>query len=197
MAKTGQAPASSPSSILYPLSSILPKRGFDRSRRPCYSTSMRKGVPVSPGVVVARAYCVDEVLARREPNYLDVAALSDEVSRFDNACAAAGRELDAIVARVREQVGEEAASIFQGHRLLLRDPALITKVKSSILNRHVDARTALHEVLDEYAALFAQIKDEYLKERMADLRDVVGRVMAQLALQEGHHTIEVNEPVVI
>src|SRR6266567_3820372 len=84
------------------------KLGFDRSPRPCYSTNMRKGVPVSPGVAVARAYCVDEVLARREPNYLDVAALSDEVSRFDSACAAAGQELDAIVARVREQVGEEA-----------------------------------------------------------------------------------------
>jgi phosphotransferase system enzyme I (PtsI) len=158
---------------------------------------MRKGVPVSPGVAVARAYCVDEILARREPNYLDVAALSDEVSRFDSALAAAARDLDAIVARVREQVGDEAAAIFQGHRLLLRDPALITKVKSAILNRHVDARTALHDVLDEYTGLFAQIKDEYLKERMADLRDVVGRVLAQLALQEGRHTIEVDEPVVI
>jgi phosphoenolpyruvate-protein phosphotransferase (PTS system enzyme I) len=158
---------------------------------------MRKGVPVSPGVAVARAYCVDEVLARREPNYLDVAALSDEVSRFDSASIAAAKELDAIVARVREQVGDEAAAIFQAHRLLLRDPALITKVKSAILNRHVDAGTALHDVLDEYTGLFAQIKDEYLKERMADLRDVVGRVLAQLALQEGRHTIEVDEPVVI
>jgi phosphoenolpyruvate-protein phosphotransferase len=158
---------------------------------------MRKGVPVSPGVAVARAYCVDEVFARREPNYLDVAALSDEVSRFDSACAAAARELDAIVARVRQQVGDEAAAIFQAHRLLLRDPALITKVKSAILNRHVDAQTALHDVIEEYSGLFAQIKDEYLKERMADLRDVVGRVLAQLALQEGRHTIEVDEPVVI
>ncbi|HYT88535.1 MAG TPA: phosphoenolpyruvate--protein phosphotransferase [Gemmataceae bacterium] len=158
---------------------------------------MRRGVPVSPGVAVARAYCVDEVLARREPHYLDSAALSDEVSRFDNACAAAAQELDAIVARVREQIGEEEAGIFQAHRLLLRDPAFITKVKSAILNRHVDARTALHDVLDEYATLFAQIQDEYLKERMADLRDVIGRVLAQLALHEGKHTIEVNEPVVI
>src|SRR5579884_443857 len=95
--------------------------GFDPRLAPCYSTGMRKGVPVSPGVAVARAYCVDEVLARREPHYLDVAALSDEVSRFDSACAAAAQELDAIVTRVRDQVGEEEAAIFQAHRLLLRD----------------------------------------------------------------------------
>jgi phosphoenolpyruvate-protein phosphotransferase len=158
---------------------------------------MRKGVPVSPGVAVARAYCVDEVLARREPHYLDVAALSDEVSRFDSACSAAALELDAIVTRVRDQVGEEEAAIFQGHRLLLRDAAFLTKVKSLILARHVDARTALHEALDEYTALFSQIQDEYLKERMADLRDVIGRVLAQLALHEGRHVIEVDEPVII
>src|SRR5262245_50375846 len=132
---------------------------------------MKKGVPVSPGVVVAHAYCVDEVLARREPNYLEGAAVSEEVARFDQACVAAAQELDAIVARVSKEVGEEQAAIFRAHRLLLRDPALIARVKSAILNRHVDARTALHEVLDEYAKLFAQIHDEYLKERMADIRD--------------------------
>jgi phosphoenolpyruvate-protein phosphotransferase len=158
---------------------------------------MKKGVPVSPGVSVARAYCVDEVLARREPHKLDAAALSDEAIRFDNACAAAARELDAIVARVKSQVGEHEAAIFQAHRLLLRDPVLISKVKNAILTRQVDARTALHDVLEEYAKLFGQIKDEYLKERMADIRDVVGRIIAQLALQEGHHLLEVNEPVVI
>jgi phosphoenolpyruvate-protein phosphotransferase len=158
---------------------------------------MKKGVPVSPGVAVARAYCVDEVLARREAYQLDVGALSQEAGRFDQACAAAARELDAIVARVSQQVGEKEAAIFQAHRLLLRDPALVNKVKNIILSRHVDARTALHEVLDEYTALYAQIQDEYLKERMADIRDVIGRVMAQLALQDGKHVLDVSEPVIL
>src|SRR5262249_22688723 len=40
-------------------------------------------------------------------------------------------------------------------------------------------------------------QDQYLKERMADIRDVIGRIIAQLALQEGHHTLEVDEPVII
>ena len=158
---------------------------------------MKKGVPVSPGVAVARAYCVDEVLARREPNKLDAAVLSAEIGRFGSACAAAAHELDAIVERVTRQVGEQEAAIFQAHRLLLRDPALIGKVKSAILDRHVDAHTALHEVLDEYVALFSNIQDEYLKERLADLRDVVGRIQAQLALQTAPPTLTLNEPVIV
>jgi phosphoenolpyruvate-protein phosphotransferase (PTS system enzyme I) len=158
---------------------------------------MKKGVPVSPGIAVARAYCVDEVLARRDSHHLEVASLSDEAARFDRACTSAAAELDAIVARVTRQVGEKEAAIFQAHRLLLRDPALIHKVKSLIAHRRVDARTALHEVLDDYTELFARIEDEYLKERMTDIRDVIGRVMAQLALHEGKHVIDSDEPVIV
>jgi phosphotransferase system enzyme I (PtsI) len=170
---------------------------IDRPAPGCYSTEMKKGVPVSPGVAVARAYCVDEVLARREAYHLEVSALSDESSRLDQACAAAARELDAIVGRVSKQLGEKEAAIFQAHRLLLRDPALIGKVKATIVNHRVDARSALHEVLDEYGALYAQIQDEYLKERMADIRDVIGRIMAQLALQDGKPLLDVSEPVIL
>src|SRR6266478_6085763 len=110
---------------------------------------MRKGVPISPGVVVARAYCVDEALARREPQRLEEAALSAEVSRFDAALAAAGKELDGLTNQVKRQLGDDEAAIFRGQRLLLRDPALIIKVKNSILEKRIDASSALHEALEE------------------------------------------------
>jgi phosphotransferase system enzyme I (PtsI) len=158
---------------------------------------MRKGVPISPGVAVARAYCVDEVLAPREPHQLDVDAVSGEVTRFLNACAAAAQELDAIVSRVAREVGEEEAGIFRGHRLLMRDPAFIGKIKSIILDRHVDTSTALHEALEEYTTLFSRIPDEYLRERMGDIRDVIGRIQAQLSLQHGRPTFAQEEPVII
>jgi len=161
---------------------------------------MLKGVPVSPGIAVARAYCVDEVLARREPHQLGEAALSEEIARFDSACLAAGTELDAIVDRVAKQLGESEAAIFRGHRLLVRDPALIGKVKSLILNQHIDAVGALHLVLDEYTTLFARIQDEYIRERMADIRDVIGRIQAQLALQatsNGHLFVNKEQVILV
>jgi phosphotransferase system enzyme I (PtsI) len=158
---------------------------------------MRKGVPVSPGVAVARAYCIDEALVRREPYQLEAGGLSHEVSRFDLACEAAAQELETTIARVTQQLGEEEAGIFRAHRLLLRDHALVGKVKSIILSKHVDARSALHQFLDEYAALFAQIQDEYLKGQMTDVRDVVTRIIGHLALQSNQHVIDVNEPVIV
>jgi phosphoenolpyruvate-protein phosphotransferase len=140
---------------------------------------------------------VDQALARLEPHQIEVAALSQEVSRFDQAIAAAARELDVTIARVTKQLGEDKAAIFRSHRALLRDPALVGKVKNAILTRHIDARSALHEALDEYAGLFAQIHDEYLKERMADVRDVVTRIMGHLALQHNQGVLNVNEPVIV
>jgi phosphoenolpyruvate-protein phosphotransferase len=158
----------------------------------------KKGIPVSPGVGVARAYVIDEVLARREPHHLDKAAASAEIQRFEHALATAGQQLDSVIERVRQQVGEDEAGIFRAHRLLLRDPALVGKVKSTILNKQVDARSALQDALDDYSALFEKIQDEYIKERMADIRDVVGRIVTQLTITEAMPPcINADEPVIL
>jgi len=158
---------------------------------------MKRGVPIAPGVAVARAYCVDEGLARRDPRKLDEAAVSGEVARFDRACAAAATELETLIARVRREIGEDEAAIFHAHRLMLRDPSLIGKVKSAILDRHIDAQTALHEILEEYSRLFNRFKDDYLRERVADLRDVIGRITAQLGKQQNETVLSLKEPVIV
>src|SRR6516162_9765447 len=115
------------------------QRGVGAPARGRATMTMRKGVPISPGVAVAHAHCIDPVRLRGEPHRLDAEALSGEASRFDRACDAATRELDAVVSRVSQQVGEEEAAIFRAHRLLLRDPTLAQKVKAAIFQRHVDA----------------------------------------------------------
>src|SRR5436853_7719100 len=103
---------------------------------------MLRGIPVSPGIAVAQAYCVDEVLAPRDPQQLDASALSAEVRRFEDACQAAAKELDAIVERVSAQLGEGEAAIFRAHRLLLRDPALIAKVRTALIKCCAHASTS-------------------------------------------------------
>lgn len=158
---------------------------------------MKRGLPISPGVAVARAFCMDHGLLQQEALPLDAAALTGEVGRFDRACAAVARELDAAVERVGQQVGEEEAAIFRAHRLLLRDPNLSTRVKTAILERKIDAAAALREILHDYDKLFGQIADPYLQERMADLRDVIGRILVQLGREEQLPHLNPNEPVIL
>ena len=158
---------------------------------------MKKGVPVSPGIAVARAYCVDPALARKEPAYVETKDLAGEVRRFELACAAANRELEAAVVRIGKQLGEDQAGIFRSHRALLRDPGLFNKVASVIHTRHVDAVTALHLTIDEYADLFNKLSDAYLRERLADLRDVANRIVAQLVSREQPPLVDTDEPVIL
>jgi phosphoenolpyruvate-protein phosphotransferase len=158
---------------------------------------MKKGVPVSPGVAVARAYLVDPVLARHEPYQLDANGLSGEISRFERACAAVTRELDETIARVSKQVGDDEAAIFRAHRQLIRDPSLVHKVKALICERKIDASSALHATLDEYSELFRQIPDSYLQERIADLRDVVGRILARLVHDDPNSGLTPDQPVIL
>jgi phosphotransferase system enzyme I (PtsI) len=146
---------------------------------------------------VAHAFCLDHGLLPKKTLALDGASLSGEVGRFDRACAAAARELEDTIERVGQQVGDDEAAIFRTHRLLLRDPSLSTRVKTAILERQIDAAAALREILDEYDKLYGQIADAYLQERMADLRDVIGRILAQLSREERPAAFNPQEAVVL
>src|SRR5262245_58445003 len=160
---------------------------------------MNKGVPVSPGVAVARAHCVQPIQAPRgSAAPLDVAALSGEVRRFERALSAAARDLDETIARVARQVSEDAAAIFRAHRLLLRDPTLTQKVSAAVRERRIDAAAALSQTIGDYERLLERIKDPVLRGRMDDLRDVAHRILGHLAMEAPADAAHpVNEPVIL
>ncbi len=120
-----------------------------------------------------------------------------EIASFDEACDSVAVELDRIISRVSREVDDEAASIFRSHRVLLRDPALADKVRNEIRTYRVDAATALYRTLEEYNSLFARISDEYLRERMADIRDVVSRIINRLTLDESVLQLSGKESVIL
>ncbi len=158
---------------------------------------MIRGLPISPGVAVARAFRLDPALARHNPNLLDAAGLSAEVSRFDTACDAVAATLDTTIERMRVQLGEESAAIFHAHRMLVRDPAFVAKVKGFILNQQLDAISSLDKAQQEYDVYFAKIPDDYLRERMTDIRDVVEQLIQRLAATEGSALPPGDDPVIL
>jgi phosphotransferase system enzyme I (PtsI) len=145
---------------------------------------MHKGIAVSPGVVVGVAYRVDSVFGSSEPQTLEDASLVPiEVERFDRAVATSSAELEAIVAKVAQQLGAAEADIFKGHLELVNDQALLAKVRALIEAQHLTALSALQLVLQGYAASFARIEHDYFRERMADVRDVISRIGSHLTVK--------------
>lgn len=159
---------------------------------------IRKGVAVSPGVGLGRAFRLDRGLDGLATDTVRPTEAAAEIERLVLAVEKADRELEAIVAKVEMQVGKEEAAIFRAQRLIIKDVSLLKKAKARIAENGLSAAAALQSVLTDYSALFARIKDDYLKQRMADVRDCISRIQSHLSVTEsGKPLIDESEPVIL
>jgi len=141
---------------------------------------MRKGIGVSPGVAVGSAYCIHEIFVNPETRRLEQSEVLDELERYETARDRTAADLRALKSKVESQVGADEATIFGVHESIVHDPAFEAKVRHWIVDQRQTAQSALHHILNDYSSLFARTKDEYLRERLADLRDVVIRLSGHL-----------------
>lgn len=145
------------------------------------SLVMHKGVAVSPGVAIGVVHRVESVYGPAEREYLAQSADAEaEIRRFTQAVEDSERELSQTIAKVATEVGPTEAEIFRSHLSVLSDATLLDRVKLRIRNEGLTAPSALHEVVKEYAAAFAQLEHDHFRERLADIRDVIARVTHHL-----------------
>jgi phosphotransferase system enzyme I (PtsI) len=113
-------------------------------------------------------------------------AIVHELARFENARRRSIDDLRLLQQKVQKQVGKDAAAIFAVHETILQDAALVGKVRHWIQHEGVSAQEALARLLDFYKRVLAGTGDEYLQERIDDLRDVTMRLSSYLseALQQ-------------
>ena len=156
-----------------------------------------KGIPVSDGVsrgkvlVIRKAeICIPkyDIIAKEVPK---------ELERFQKALLETRRQILEGQRRVQEGVGAEHATIFDAHLLVLEDPILVEEVTKLINEQHVNAEYAFHKFSEKYADTLSKIEDDYLRERVADMRDVASRVMNNLTGHDGTDLRNLREPCII
>jgi phosphoenolpyruvate-protein phosphotransferase (PTS system enzyme I) len=158
---------------------------------------MRKGIPVSPGVAVGTAYCIHEIFVNPDTKRLEDNEITAELASFETARDKAAVELRALQNKVEQQVGHDEAAIFGVHESILRDAAFTGKVRGWIVNDRLAAQAGLARLLDEYTGLFARTNDDYLKERLNDVRDVIVRVSSHLSTQKQPDGDLLQGPVIV
>ncbi len=134
-----------------------------------------KGIDASPGVAIGKIFLYQE--KELELNYNKVTDTDKEVERLLSGQAETKVQLEAIREKTRVKLGDEKAAIFDGHITLLEDEDLVDEVKMKIEDENKSAELALHEGIEEYCEMIANLDDEYLRERVADLRDIAKRWM--------------------
>ncbi|KZK09969.1 phosphoenolpyruvate-protein phosphotransferase [Lactococcus cremoris] len=140
---------------------------------------MLKGIAASSGVAVAKAYLLVQPDLSFETK--TIADTANEEARLDAALATSQSELQLIKDKAVTTLGEEAASVFDAHMMVLADPDMTAQIKAVINDKKVNAESALKEVTDMFIGIFEGMTDNaYMQERAADIKDVTKRVLAHL-----------------
>ena len=139
-----------------------------------------KGIPASPGICHGDAMLfaqinIDVPLYRISENEVSV-----EKERFQKAILATREEIIQIRDQVSNSLGEDEALIFDAHLMVLEDNALITETIQHIEQNKQNVEYSFNVVVERYINFFKRIEDEYLRERVSDIKDVSRRVLNHL-----------------
>ncbi len=139
------------------------------------------------GVTVAEGLAQGRVLrlhgGATKSVYRATLAKSDierEVQRFKAAVELARNQLLGIKERAELALGAEHAYIFEAHLLMLEDRKLLDEVEVYIRRERANADWAVRVAADRLLAVYAEIKDDYLRERSSDIEDVTRRLLDAL-----------------
>jgi phosphotransferase system enzyme I (PtsI) len=100
-----------------------------------------------------------------------------EIARFEQALVVTRQQISQIQAQVTKNLSEEEALIFDAHQMVLEDQALIGETIRDFQKSGLNIETCFNAVAERYIKAFAEIDDEYLRERAADIKDVAKRVL--------------------
>ena len=134
-----------------------------------------KGLGVSPGIGIGKAFIIDKGPINIIKNYVNDA--EKELDRLMTAFETAKEQLKELYISSIDELGEKEAQIFKSHEMMLEDDTFISDVENRIKEEGVNAEFALNETSNVYIEMFQNIEDEYLRERSEDIKDVMNRVI--------------------
>jgi phosphotransferase system enzyme I (PtsI) len=139
------------------------------------------GLPVSRGVAIGRAVLVASSRVDVAHYFIDDERVDGEIDRLRAARDAVANELSTLQRDLPPEAPAELSALLDVHLMLLHDETLTGATKQWIRERHYNAEWALSAQLEVLARQFDEMEDEYLRERKADLEQVVERLLRAMA----------------
>jgi phosphotransferase system enzyme I (PtsI) len=167
-------------------------------------SAQTKGEKVFRGIAVSSGVCRGKILvlhrarhiiARRE---ISDAEVDDEVNRFQKALLQTRQQILSIQNKVINNLGSKEADIFEAHLLMLGDPDLLNQVFHLIKDKKSNAEYAFHATTERFAQAWLATNDEYLSQRVSDIRDFTGRVLDNLfEVKDAFNLNHLTEPCIL
>ncbi|MDD5697183.1 MAG: phosphoenolpyruvate--protein phosphotransferase [Victivallaceae bacterium] len=141
------------------------------------------GIGASPGISIGKVL----LIRQHSTSYVkppDAAIAPDqidsELARFESALEKTRTELESLQRRVQNKLQAREASIFDAHLLIVDDQMLLREVEDTIREQLTTAECAFFRIMERYVTAISVMPDLYIKERVADIKDVASRVLANL-----------------
>jgi len=157
---------------------------------------IRRGIPVSPGIVIRQAFVLDSEDFRIPRRFAADKKIEGEVERFKDAVKSAERE----ITNIREDLvrtATEVAPIFEAHLRMLLDPQMHDDVVKQIRASGFTAEYAVSRVFLQYGKTMKAIRDPYFAERVVDLFDIQKRLQRTLLGAQREDLSHLSEEVVL
>ena len=139
------------------------------------------GIPVSRGIAIGRAYLIAPAALDVDHYLIEPTQIEGEVKRFRAAQQVVHQELDDLRADLAADAPTEMGAFLDVHSMILNDAMLVQETIDLIRTRRYNVEWALTEQLERLTRHFDEVEDEYLRERRADIEQVVERVLKALA----------------
>lgn len=119
-----------------------------------------------------------------------------EITRFENAKLEAIKQLQDLYQKALKDVGEENASLFEIHQMMLEDLDYNESILHIITGQEVNAEYAVSITADNFARMFSAMDDAYMRGRAADIVDISERLINILSgvKQAG---VTIDDPVIV
>ena len=139
------------------------------------------GVGVSEGIAIGHAHLASPA-ALDVPHYLlPKNKIEHEVDRLKHAFTTVRQELEALQDSISEGPAfAEFNAFLELHHMILDDPTLSDAAVNCIIQTQCNAEWAIHQQMEVLIAQFEAIEDAYLRERKADVTQVVERILKVL-----------------
>jgi len=140
-----------------------------------------QGVGVSPGVAIGEVIVFALEGAEIPVRNIEADEISLEIARFEEALIKTRHQISEMQRRVGEVLGDEHARIFDAHLLVVDDRYFIEEVIRNLHEQHLNVESITRDVANRYIDRLSQVEDDYLRERTVDMRDVIRRIIRNLA----------------
>jgi len=156
-----------------------------------------EGIPASPGIVVGTAFILDTERPHVEQEPVSAEDIEEEIGCFISAVEDTKKELVRLRSNLEEQLGETHAMIFDPHLMILEDSMVIDGTVRRIKESGINAAFALTETIGVVTKAMSRTKDEYLRERVYDIKDIERRLLMRLLGRKAKSLRHLEDNVIV